>query len=117
MLRRRGAEPRLGASVMHLFVTSLHTSVLGVLLVLSPRLWYPANTGLSEQWGLTPLEDQQLAGLIMWVPAGLIYGLAALLLAGLWIKASGGAQRALQARGAARGRDDLARAGWLARAE
>ena len=89
LLPRRGAEQGLGGSVMHLFLTSMHTSVLGVLLLLSPRLWYPANTGLSEQWGLTPLEDQQLAGLIMWGPAGLVYGLAALLIAGLWIRASG----------------------------
>ena len=36
--------------------------------------------------GLTPLEDQQLAGLIMWVPAGLVYLVAALALAGLWIR-------------------------------
>ncbi|RVC64139.1 cytochrome c oxidase assembly protein, partial [Mesorhizobium sp. M2A.F.Ca.ET.046.02.1.1] len=40
-------------------------------------------------WRLSPLEDQQLAGLVMWVPAGLIYGGAALLLAGLWISNSG----------------------------
>jgi putative membrane protein len=59
-----------------------------VLLLLSPRLWYPANTGVSQLWGLSPLEDQQLAGLVMWVPAGLIYGGAALLAAGLWIRSS-----------------------------
>jgi putative membrane protein len=88
MLPRRGAEQGLGAAVMHLFLTSMHTSLLGVLLVLSPRLWYPANTSISELWGLTPLEDQQLAGLVMWVPAGLVYGSAALLLAGLWITSS-----------------------------
>jgi cytochrome c oxidase assembly factor CtaG len=34
--------------------------------------------GTTKAWGLTPLEDQQLAGLSMWIPAGLIY-LAALL--------------------------------------
>lgn len=89
MLPRGSGKQGLGISVMHLFLTSMHTSLLGVLLLLSPRLWYPANTGLSEQWGLTPLEDQQLAGLIMWMPAGLVYGFAALFIAGLWIKASG----------------------------
>lgn len=89
VLPRRGGQQRLGASVMHLFLTSMHTALLGVLLVLSPRLWYPANTGISELWGLTPLEDQQLAGLVMWVPAGLVYGAAALWLAGLWIRESG----------------------------
>jgi cytochrome c oxidase assembly factor CtaG len=39
-------------------------------------------------WGLTPLEDQQLAGLIMWVPAGTIYAGAALALTTIWIRHS-----------------------------
>jgi len=102
MLPRRGGEQGPGASVAHFFLTSMHTSLLGVLLLLSPRLWYPENSGLSELWGLSPLEDQQLAGLVMWVPGGLAYGGAALLLAGLWIKSSSksveGTSHALPAR-------------------
>ena len=74
---------------MHLFFTALHTGLLGALLALAPRLWYPANADGGMLWGLTPLEDQQLAGLVMWVPAGLVYAGAALLLAGLWIRSSG----------------------------
>ena len=38
-------------------------------------------------WGLTPLEDQQLAGLIMWVPASLVYLGAILALLGAWLQA------------------------------
>ncbi|MER9140870.1 cytochrome c oxidase assembly protein [Mesorhizobium sp. M0830] len=89
LLPRHGREQAYGSAVMHLFLTSLHTGLLGVLLLVSPRLWYPANATGAEIWGLSPLEDQQLAGLIMWVPAGLVYGGAALLLAGLWIRSSG----------------------------
>lgn len=89
VLPRRGNGHAMGASVMHLFLTSMHTGLLGVLLVFSPRLWYPAYIGASGLWELTPLEDQQLAGLVMWVPAGLVYGAAALWLAGLWIRESG----------------------------
>ena len=88
LLPRRRSEAR-GGAVLHLFLTTLHTGLLGVLLVVSPRLWYPANTGGSQFWNLTSLEDQQLAGLVMWVPAGLIYGGAALFLVGLWIRSSG----------------------------
>jgi cytochrome c oxidase assembly factor CtaG len=44
---------------------------------------------VETKW-LAPLEDQQLAGLIMWVPAGLIYAGAALVLTGLWIARAGG---------------------------
>ncbi|MER8384383.1 cytochrome c oxidase assembly protein [Mesorhizobium sp. M0166] len=89
LLPRSGREQAYGSAVMHLFFTSLHTGLLGVLLLVSPRLWYPANDAGAELWNLSALEDQQLAGLVMWVPAGLIYGGAALLLAGLWIRASG----------------------------
>ena len=43
----------------------------------------PAQTFAAGEWGLTPLEDQQLAGLVMWVPAGMAYVAAALACAGL----------------------------------
>ncbi|ACA17399.1 conserved hypothetical protein [Methylobacterium sp. 4-46] len=78
-----------GASFLYLFLTSLHTGLLGVLLTVSPRLWYPRQVAAAAEWGLTPLEDQQLAGLVMWVPAGLVYAAAALTLAGIWIRRSG----------------------------
>jgi len=54
---------------------------------------YPLQTRTALEWGLTPLEDQQLAGLIMWVPAGLVYAAAALALAGVWIARSGAPAR------------------------
>jgi putative membrane protein len=73
-----------GAAVGYLFATALHTGFLGVLLLFSPMLWY-APSAAAADWGLTPLEDQQLAGLIMWVPGGLIYAGAALLAARAWI--------------------------------
>jgi caa3-type cytochrome oxidase assembly factor Caa3/CtaG len=37
------------------------------------RPWYLSHYDTTRAWGLTPLEDQQLAGLIMWVPAGFAY--------------------------------------------
>jgi putative membrane protein len=48
----------------------IHTGLLGALMTFSPATWY-AGYGL---------EDQQLAGLVMWVPAGIAYPLAALYL-------------------------------------
>ncbi|TPL21761.1 cytochrome c oxidase assembly protein [Mesorhizobium sp. B2-4-10] len=89
LLPRPSQQQTYGNAVMHLFFTSLHTGLLGVLLLLSPKLWYPENAAGAAVWNLSPIEDQQLAGLVMWVPAGLIYGGAALLLAGLWITTSG----------------------------
>jgi putative membrane protein len=84
----RGREGRLGrpAAALYLFTTFVHTTVLGALLTFSSRLWYPLYASSTAPWGLTPLEDQQLAGLIMWVPAGLVYLIATLVIAASWLK-------------------------------
>lgn len=76
-----------GVAVFCLFVTTIHMSLLGLLLTLSARLWYPPQP-LAAAFGLTPLEDQQLAGLVMWVPMGLVYTAAGLGFAANWIAAS-----------------------------
>jgi cytochrome c oxidase assembly factor CtaG len=73
--------PVAGAAIGYLFITSLHTSLLGALLVLSPRVWFPIAGNLE----LSALEDQQLGGLIMWVLGGLVYAAAALMIAAQWI--------------------------------
>ncbi len=83
-----------GVAAIHVFITMLHMSALGALIALSPRLIYPVQTAEAERWGLTPLEDQQLAGLLMWVPAGTVYAGAALVMAAAWI---GGSARATPA--------------------
>ena len=74
-----------GAGAWHVFITMLHTSVLGALMALAPRVIYGVQTATAFEWGLTPLEDQQLAGIIMWIPAGTIYAGAALALLAIWI--------------------------------
>jgi cytochrome c oxidase assembly factor CtaG len=77
-----------GAAAGHLFITMLHTSVLGALMALAPRVLYQAQTAEALRWGLTPLEDQQLAGVVMWIPAGTVYAGAALAFVALWIRQS-----------------------------
>jgi putative membrane protein len=80
-----------GIASWHLFVTMIHTSVLGALMALAPRVLYATQTADSTGWGLTPLQDQQLAGIVMWIPAGTIYAGAALTFIALWIGGSGAA--------------------------
>ncbi|HET7160724.1 MAG TPA: cytochrome c oxidase assembly protein, partial [Burkholderiales bacterium] len=82
-----GGEQRIGTALLCLFVTMLHTTVLGVLLTFSHEVWYRVSTARAENWGLTALEDQQLGGLIMWVPGGAAYVIAALALAARWFSA------------------------------
>jgi cytochrome c oxidase assembly factor CtaG len=77
-----------GMAVLCLFVTTLQSGFLGVLLTLSRQPWYARQGEFALQHGLTPIEDQQLAGLVMWVPAGLAYTAAALVFAGIWISSS-----------------------------
>lgn len=83
-LRCRG----YGAAILYLFTTALHTSLLGALLTFSDKVWYPSYALTSWQWGLTALEDQQLGGLIMWVPAGFVYVFAGLAFFVGWMRES-----------------------------
>ena len=80
--RRRG---RSGIGVLVLFGLSVQCGLLGVLLTFATEPWYPAYESTTAAWGLSPLADQQLSGVIMWVPAGAIYLVAALLLLRTWL--------------------------------
>jgi putative membrane protein len=79
-----------GAGVLYLFATSLQGSALGLLISFAPTPWYPIYSdpsyGATTAWGLTPLEDQQLAGAIMWMPVGTLYAVLAAVLFGLWLR-------------------------------
>jgi putative membrane protein len=74
------------AGVLALFTTAVHTGALGALIALSPAPWYPRYGETSGAWGLTALEDQQLAGLIMWMPATVAYAAGALWLVARWLR-------------------------------
>ena len=90
LVRHRNA----GIATAHLFATMLHTSILGAIVALAPRVLYHLQSERAADWGMTPLQDQQLAGLLMWVPAGLVYAGAALLFFALWVRRSGNAKPA-----------------------
>lgn len=68
--------------VLLIFTTALHSSILGALMTFAGSVWYPLYIERTGAWGLTALEDQQLAGLIMWIPAGIVYLIAAMWLLG-----------------------------------
>ena len=77
-----------GAAVLYMFGTAIHSGLLGALLTFSDSPWYPVYDETTAPWGLTPLQDQQLGGLIMWIPAGLVYVAAGLLLLVGWMRES-----------------------------
>lgn len=90
------AQPRLGnqgygISALCLFVTSLIGGVLGALMALSSSPWYAGYAAMGmTPIGLDPVEDQQLAGLIMWLPGGMVHLTAALLCLHRWLQNVGG---------------------------
>jgi putative membrane protein len=77
-----------GAAVIYIFATAVHSGVLGALLTFSPAIWYPIYSATTAAWGFTPLQDQQLAGLVMWVPASVIFLLVGLGFMGAWLRES-----------------------------
>ena len=96
MLHPRGRGAGYGVSAACLFATSLIGGALGALMSFSASPWYSdyAAMGMSGI-GLDPIDDQRLAGLIMWIPGGLVHGVAALVLFYKWLKFSEGSHAAL----------------------
>jgi putative membrane protein len=90
-LSRRRLCPAL--AIPYLFATSLHASALGVFLALSPQAWYDDYATRTGVWGFTPLEDQQLAGFIMWAPSCLVFPAVAAVLFGTWLMQLGAQER------------------------
>jgi putative membrane protein len=76
-LLQTGAERRLigfGTG----FLTSLHMGSLGALLTFAPSSIYTSHQPTTWPWGLSALADQQLGGLIMWVPGCIVFIMAGL---------------------------------------
>jgi putative membrane protein len=67
---------RYAIGLLSLFTTAVHSSILGALMTFSSQVWYPIYGSL---------EDQQLAGLIMWVPGGIIFLTAVMLHLWRWL--------------------------------
>lgn len=70
----------VGGSIALLLGTTLQMGMLGALLTFSRQPLFAAHMDTTQAFGLGPLADQQLAGLLMWVPAAIPYLIAALLL-------------------------------------
>jgi putative membrane protein len=67
-------------------LTVMQMSLLGALLTFARQPLYAPHMTTTWSWGLSPLEDQQLGGLIMWIPGGVLltgYGIVAF---GLWMR-------------------------------
>ncbi len=71
--------PRLPypGQMLYCFLMTIPMSLVAVYVTMADHVLYPAYSAAPRVWGLTPLADQQLGGLIMWVPGGLFFVLVA----------------------------------------
>lgn len=67
------------AAAPGLLLAGVQMALLGALITFAPRPLYAPHALTTGEWGLTPLEDQQLGGALMWAPGGLLF-----LVASLW---------------------------------
>jgi putative membrane protein len=77
-----------GASVLYVFSTLVHTGVLGAMFTLSATPFYSVYVLRGLASGRDPIADQQLAGLVMWIPAGVVLTCCGLALFTAWLVAS-----------------------------
>ena len=70
----------IGPALLVLLATVVQMGLLGALLTFAGEPLYEPHFMTTRAFGLSPLEDQQLGGLIMWVPAAAPYLLAALVM-------------------------------------
>lgn len=77
-LRRAGA----------VFVTGLQSAALGALIAFASEPLYVSHLTTTQRFGWTPLEDQQLAGGLMWIPPGLVYLVITLVILFAWLNRS-----------------------------
>jgi putative membrane protein len=87
------------SGIVYLFTACLACTILGIIVTFSPvevcsvYLRPTDRLGvlplLRGTWGLTPARDQELGGLLMWVPACLVYLAGILGLLARWYRADG----------------------------
>lgn len=75
-----------GMRLLAIFGAAMQATLLSALLTFAPTPWYGGYADSAPLWGLDPLTDQQLAGLVMWIPGGLVYTAAALGVLSGWLR-------------------------------
>jgi putative membrane protein len=85
MVNGRYGRAGYGLGVLYAFLTAIHSSALGALLAVSPEVWYGDYVHQARVWNVDALADQQLAGLLMWIPAGVIFIIFGLALFAAWL--------------------------------
>ena len=67
--------PRLAypGQMLYCFLLSIPMSIVAIYITMAEHVLYPAYEAAPRVWGLSPLDDQKLGGLIMWIPGGIVF--------------------------------------------
>ncbi len=76
-----------GMAVAYLFAASVQSGILGALMMFTTVPWYAFYASRVAAWGMTPIQDQQLAGLIMWIPGGALFNVLTIAYFAAWWRA------------------------------
>lgn len=82
-IRRSSPTAAMGA----ILVTTVLMGLLGALITFAGRPLYAPHFASALSWGVSPLEDQQLAGITMWAPGSIAYLAAAMWIGWRWMDA------------------------------
>ena len=93
LLYGRYGRAGYGAGVFYVFTTVVHTGLLGAMLTFAGIPLYSAYAAPAARRGIDALGDQQIAGLLMWIPAGIVLTLLGIALFAAWIGESERRQR------------------------
>lgn len=85
MLYGRYGRAGYGAAVFYVFTTAVHTGALGAFLTFAGSPMYPYYAAPAAAHGVDQLADQQLAGLLMWIPAGFVLTVMGVALFAAWL--------------------------------
>jgi putative membrane protein len=85
--RGRQAAMNYGIGILMLFGLVLQKTALGALISFSSNPWYSEYATSTASWGITPIEDQQLAGAVLMAPGGFIYLVIGVVLFAGWFRA------------------------------
>jgi cytochrome c oxidase assembly factor CtaG len=59
--------------MLYCFLMVIPMSIVSIYIAMADRVLYPAYASAPRLWGLSPLTDQHVGGLIMWVPGGIFF--------------------------------------------
>lgn len=79
-------DAMLSRALLGVFATSVHLGMLGAILTFAPEAWHSYHHIGAPLWNLSALQDQQLAGLMMWVVGCTLYFGVALWILGRWLQ-------------------------------